>query len=435
MRLKSMPPWGHTLLPVWAGQAVSLVGSGLSEFALSLWVFQHTQSVTQFAFVLLFRTLPAVLLSPLAGVLVDRWDRKKAMLLSDSGSALCSLVIAALFLSDRLQPWQVCVATAVSAAFGALQAPAYLSAISSLVPKESLGRVNGLRQLSQAVADVLVPTLAAALVTALGVSGVILIDFATFVVAVLTLAFQSLPRLPQSPEVYTPGLARSFADGVHYLRSRRGLSQLLSFNLAFSFFSGMLNALLIPLFLGVTSVQGMGLVLTVAGGGLLAGSLLMSALGDRLPHVKSMLGASLAFGMALLGMGAGSNVIWVAACAFLAHFCYPFSQGASQALWQAAVDQDIQGRVFAIRQMGLRIAQPVALLLAGLAADFVFEPLMQPGGSLGRLLGTWMGTGSGRGAAVLVALGGLAVAAVSLWFRFARALRQMESGAWTREEI
>lgn len=407
--------WRRVFAQIWAGQAVSLMGSGLSEYALSLWVYQQTQSVTQFAFVLLFRTLPVIALSPLAGVLADRWDRRRVMILSDAGSAVCTLLLAYLFATGTLQVWQVCVLTALGAAFGTLQTPAYLATISALVPGQDLRRVNGLLQLSQAIADIAVPVLAFSLIGAVQIPGILAIDVATFLVALATLWRARLPRQAHQPSAEPgTGSIAFFLDGLRHLRGRADLRRLLAFNAVFAFLAGLLPPLLIPLFTSLTSVQGMGIVLGIAGVGLLGGGLLMTTRGGLgSPRVNVLVGSTL-FGIALTGAGLIPNIGWVAACAAAAHFTFPLVLGSSQALWQSAIALELQGRLHAVRQSILRGLQPLSLILAGVAVDRFFEPALAPGGVLADALGAWVGHGPGRGAALLVACVGIATLTLSL---------------------
>ena len=164
MSQRTLSPSMRVFTVVWLGQVVSIVGSGLTSFALNLWVFQHTESVTQFALTGLFTVLPTVALSPLAGALADRWDRRWVMVLSDAGAALTTLAVALLFLTGQIAVWHVYLAVAASAVFGAFQWPAYTAATTLLVPKEHLGRANGMMQFGRASAEILSPTLAGALV-------------------------------------------------------------------------------------------------------------------------------------------------------------------------------------------------------------------------------------------------------------------------------
>ena len=143
----------RTFTIIWLGQLVSLTGSGLTGFALGVWVFQRTGSVTQFALIALFTILPGLPLSPIAGALVDRWSRRWVMMLSDAGSGISTLAIALLFVTGKLEIWHIYVATAASSACSAFQWPAYAASVAMLVPKRQLGRANGMVQVSQAVSQ------------------------------------------------------------------------------------------------------------------------------------------------------------------------------------------------------------------------------------------------------------------------------------------
>ena len=151
MTQQTAPRGMLTFSTIWFGQLISTIGSGLTAFALGVWVYQREQSVTLFALTLLAATLPNVLLSPIAGALADRWNRRTVMILSDVGAGLSTLSIALLFFSGQLQTWHVYVAVAANAAFNSLQWPAYSAATTMLVPKEHLGRAGGMVQIGEAI--------------------------------------------------------------------------------------------------------------------------------------------------------------------------------------------------------------------------------------------------------------------------------------------
>lgn len=429
MIVSTLPRGRRVFLIIWFGQLISIIGSGLSEFALSLWVYQRTGSVTQFAFVFLFKVLPTIVLSPLAGVVVDRWDRRWTMLLSDAGAALSTLAIALLFFSDRLEIWHIYAATACSAAFGAFQVPAYLATTSLLVPPKELGRASGLVQIGQAVADILAPALAGVLVATIQVRGVILIDFATFGVAVLTLLLVRFPRLAAGPDhrTATRSLRQDLADGLAYLAARPGLLNMLLFFAVIYFLGAMIGALVVPLVLEFSSAEVLGLVLSIAGSGLLLGSLALAAWGGPSRRIEGMLGFSLLFGLCILLIGVRASAPLIALSAFGAHFCLPFINGLNQAVWQSKVAPALQGRVFALRQMVTRLAQPLALLVAGPLADRLFEPLLAPTGPLAGSVGALIGVGQGRGIGLLFVVMGLAVLLTTLTASLQPRLRRVET--------
>ena len=160
MEQKSVAPGFRTFLLIWFGQLISLTGTGLTGFALGVWVYQRTGSVTQFALIALATTLPGILFSPIAGALVDRWDRRWAMFLSDAGASVCTLSMCLLLFAGRLQVWEIYIAMSISSTITAFQWPAYSAATTLLVPKEHLGRASGMVQIADAVAQIGSPVIA-----------------------------------------------------------------------------------------------------------------------------------------------------------------------------------------------------------------------------------------------------------------------------------
>ncbi|HEX5759080.1 MAG TPA: MFS transporter [Thermoanaerobaculia bacterium] len=422
----SVAPRGFTAFAtVLFGQVVSMLGSGLTGFALGVWVYQRTGSATRFALVTLCAMLPVVALSPVAGALVDRWDRRKAMLVGDSGSALATLALAGLAWSGRLELWHVYPLLAAGSSFAALQWPAFSAATTLLVPRRHLARAGGMTQLGVAAAQILAPLLAGALVGAVGLRGVVLLDFASFLVALLTLALVRFPPPPLTAEGRAAhgSLLAEARQGWLYIRRRPGLRAMLLLLAAANFSLAILQVLVTPLVLGFASVEVLGVVLGVAGCGMLAGSLAMSVWGGPRRRVHGILGALLGQGLILLVGGLRPNAALVAAAAFVFLFATPIGEACSQAIWQSKVAPDLQGRVFAVRRMVAWSTLPLGYLLAGPLADHVFVPLLLPGGPLADSVGRAIGVGPGRGIALLfLVLGLLVLATVAVAARQPRLL-------------
>jgi MFS family permease len=399
----------RTFVTVWFGQLVSIVGSGMTDFALGLYVYQRTQSVTQFALILLCRALPALLLSPVAGALVDRWSKRSVMLCSDLIAALCTFALAALFISNQLQLWHIYVGVMAVAAAGVFQVPAYLTATTALIPAKHLSRASGMVQVAQACAEIISPLLAGLLLGALQVQGVLLADAATFCFSVITLL---IVRFPPTVELAThersaEPLRRQISEGVNYIRCRPALVTLLAFFAVVSLEGGMIGALVQPLVLGFTSPAGLGAILTAAGSGLMLGGILLSAWGGPARRIDGVLGFLLLLGFGIIFIGLRPVSLLAGIGAFCAHFCMPFVNGCNQAIWQSSVPLSLQGRVFAVRQMVTRGAQLLALVAAGPLADQVMAPLMNAGGLLSGSVGQVIGVGAGRGIALIFILMGL----------------------------
>ena len=185
---------------IWFGQLVSFIGTGMTQFALTIWVWQETGQATSLALMSFFAFTPTILLSPLAGVLVDRFDCKSIMILSDLGAGLASIVIFLLLSTDNLQLWHLYVLSAWVSAFAAFQFPAYSAAISMMVDKTHYARTSGLLSVAESASGIVAPVLAGVLLTFLGLQGILLIDIITFVVALITLWMAMIPKLEQSKE-------------------------------------------------------------------------------------------------------------------------------------------------------------------------------------------------------------------------------------------
>src|SRR5258708_4455102 len=208
------------------GQFISMTGTGLTRFALGVWVYQRSGSATQFALVSLFSILPNILVGPFAGALVDRWNRRRLLIACDTGAALSTLLLALLIYTGRLELWHVYLATGLSAGFGAFQGPAFSATVPLLVAKQDLPRAGSLAQLSAGVAQIISPALAGLFITLIDLHGVLFIDFVTFLFAVTTLFVVSIPNPRRADDGNTPqrkSLWREAARGWSYLRERRGL--------------------------------------------------------------------------------------------------------------------------------------------------------------------------------------------------------------------
>ncbi|MFO7698449.1 MAG: MFS transporter [Anaerolineae bacterium] len=418
----------RAFLVIWFGQLVSLTGSGLTGFALGVWVYLSTGSTTLFALIQLVSTLPTIVIGPIAGALVDRWDRRHAMILSDAGAALCTLTIVLLLATDRLELWHLYVLLGISSSFAAFQWPAYSAATTLMVPKEQYGRAAEMVQLAEAAAQIIAPVTAGVLVGAILVQGVMTIDLATFAVALLTLLLVRVPR-PARAEAPEGGRASLLAEagyGWRYIRARSGLFGLLVLFAAINFCTSMVTLLFTPLVLGFSTTALLGLLTSVGGAGFLSGSILMSVWGGPKRKVLGVYGGEILIGTVLVVLGLTLNPIILGACAFLGFGAMPIINGCSQAIWQVKTAPDVQGRVFSFRRVISYSTIPLAYLLAGPLADRVFNPLLADDGAWAGSLGRVIGVGPGRGIGALFIALGLATLAITAGALAYTPLRRVE---------
>lgn len=415
----------RAFLVVWAGQLVSLVGSALTRFALGLWVLDQTGSVTRFAMVILAATLPGLLVAPLAGALVDRWDRRRTMLGAVVATGLATAVLAYLLQRDLLEVWQVYVFASAGSVLAAFHWPAYVASSTLLVPKRHLGRSAGMIQLGQAAATTLAPVLTALLIVTVGMAGVVLANLATLLFAAVTLLPVRIPN-PAARSSAGGSLWREAGDGWSFIRERAGLLGLLVYFALVNLFLGLGGVLVTPLVLSFATTEVWGVVMTVVNAGLLAGAVVMIVHGGPRPRIHGVLGMGAPLGIALGLAGLRPDPYLVAAALCAAMFAVQVINGSSQVIWQTKVPAEMQGRVFALRRLVAQFTAPVAYLAAGPLADRVFEPLMASGGALAGSAGRVLGVGEGRGIGLLFVVMAAVIVALSAWGYLQPRVRRVE---------
>jgi DHA3 family macrolide efflux protein-like MFS transporter len=424
---ESVGPRGmRTFLLLWAGQIISLVGTELTGFSLGVWIYRETGSVTQFSLIILATVTPSVLLSPFAGALIDRADRRLVMILSNVGSALGTLAIALLFFTGALRVWHVWVLMSLISASSAFLLPAYSASVALLVPKRHLGRASGMVQFGQAAAEIVSPLLAGFLVLTIGVHGVLLIDFATYGAAVATLLFARVPRPAPVEGAERAPLLRDVLYGWRYLRERPGLLALMLLFTLTNFTLGVGNALTAPLILSFADASVYGRVMAAAGTGIFLGSLLMAVWGGPRRRIGGVYAYGFVLGAGLALEGLRPDALLVACALFATSLAAPVANGCVVPILQSKTPPHVQGRVFATVRFMAGWSVPLAYLLAGSLADRFFEPLMAAGGPLASSVGAVIGVGPGRGIALMLVLAGALTAAATTASYFYQRLRRVE---------
>lgn len=415
---------------VWIGQLISLTGSQMTGFALTVWAWLITGEATALALVGFFAFAPTVFVSPFAGALVDRWNRKFVMMLSDLAAVMSTMVVFLLFFTGNLQIWHLYITGAFSGAFGAFQFPAYSAAVTTMVSKKQYGRASGMLSMAQFGSNILAPVLAAILLVTIGITGILAIDIVTFLVAISALLFVHIPQ----PAVTEEGRKskgsfwKESAYGFRYIVKRPSLLalQLIFFtvNLVVTFATTVMSPMLLARTGNDATV--LGIVQSAVGLGGIVGSILLSIWGGPKRRIHGVLiGLTLAMvGILLLGLGR-SPLIW-AFTAFFTLLFIPILNGSTQAIWQAKVAPDVQGRVFAARLMISQLSVPVAMLISGPLADQFFEPAMMPGGSLAPLFSELVGTGPGAGMSLMFVIAGALGILIGLGGYAFRVVRNVE---------
>ena len=417
---------GFTL--VWIGQLVSVLTTNMSGFALTIWAFEKTSSATVLGLIQLAFILPFLLISPIAGAMVDRYNRKLMMMVSDLGAVLATAIILILNALGQLEIWHMCAASVIFGLSNAFQWPAYLAAISTMVPKEQYGRANGMLSLVDSGPQVFSPLLAGALLPLIGLTGILIIDVLTFFLAIGALLIVHVPQpvLTEEGQAGKGNLLKEAVYGFKYIFARKSLLSLLLVILGLNLVGGFSQSLLAPMILLRTNNNSasLGAIQSAFAIGGVVGGLIVSAWGGFKKRIRGMvIGWSLYafFGLILFGL-ARSMVMWIP-IAFFAAINFQLTQSASNSIWQAKVAPDIQGRVFSARRLIAWLVDPIMPVLSGLTADYIMEPAMNSNSALAHSFGWLVGASPGSGMSLQFIISGLlylVVASVALYIPFVR---------------
>ena len=420
----------RSFLVIWGGQVVSMIGTSMTRFALLVWAWEATGRATALSLLLFFQIGATVVASPLAGALVDRWDRKRVMMLSDLGAGAATAALLALLLAGRLEVGALFAAAVVAGAFEAFQFPAYSAAVTLLMPGRHYARASGLVSLAQSGSLVLGPPLAGVLLPFVGYAWVLVIDLGTVAVALLALAWVDVPR-PAPPAAgdeddgaADAGLVAQMLYGFRYIARRRGLLGLQTLLAVGNFLLVFGVVLRAPLVLGRTGGDqlALGQVMAAAGLGGVLGGLALAAWGGPRRRIRGVLVGWVLSSLGNVLLGFGRTLGWWLTGAFLYPFWLTLTNGLNQAIWQAKVAPAVQGRVFAARRLIAQLSLLPGMLLAGPLVDRLLAPALATGWAAA----PWLGTGTGAAAGLAIGATALLALIASLAGSTSRVIRGVE---------
>ena len=391
----------NTFLLVWSGQLVSILGSEMTGFAMTIWAWELTGKATPLSLIFFFNRLPRVIAATFAGLIVDRYNRKNLMILGDTVSGISTIVVLALLVTENLALWHFYLAIALSSFFGYFQSLSYSSSMSAIVPKQHYARATAMGSIQVFGANIFAPALASLLYYRVGFAGILVLDLITFCFAIGSLLIVKIPQ-PKLNPAENENLWQQLTMGCRYLFEHPGLMAILVFLSSTNLFGSASTALVATSILArsgndptvLASVQ------SAMGIGGLVGAAVLSLWGGFSHRINGLLlGVGLKnLSQMAFGLGRG-QLTWTIAASSAAFFA-PWRGSFNQAIWLSKVKPDIQGRVFATRYLAAQITSPFGALIAGPLADRFFEPAMMRGGALAEIFGSIFGTGTGAGIAV-----------------------------------
>jgi DHA3 family macrolide efflux protein-like MFS transporter len=365
--------WIRTFFLIWIGQAFSLAGSRIVQFALVWWLTARTGSATVLATATMVALIPEILLGPIAGAYVDRWNRKRVMIVADAVIALASLWLAYQFWAGTMQVWYVYVVMLVRAMGNIFHSPAMAASTSLLVPKEHLARVAGANQTLNGTLSIVGAPLGALLMSLMPLHFVMLVDVGTAMLAICPLFFVHIPQPERADAGQPASIWADLKEGVRYLRGWKGMMALVGLAMIFKFALTPAFSLL-PLLVSEHFQGGAGeysLIEAASGVGILVGGLLLSVWGGFHRKIFTMLAGVLGVGVAvfILGLLPGQAFRVAVGMLFLGGFMVPIVDGPFMALMQSSIAPEMQGRVLSLAGSLLWLTSPFSLAVAGPVSD------------------------------------------------------------------
>lgn len=412
-------------LLIWLGTFISEIGTGMTSFALGIYIYQLTGQAASSALVTLCAFLPGLLMTPLAGILADRYDRRLLMALGDGLSGLGVLWIYFSLQTSQPSLLNICLGAAISSVFSALVNPAFRATISDLVPKDQISKATGLSQINGIARYLISPSLAGLILAQGTIGQILLIDFSTIFVTVICSLIAR--RHIKSPRKSTPHPFWSeFIRGFQIIHEKRGIWLLVLLGTAFSFFLGTVEILLSPMILGFASSQEVGWTMAISSSGMLLGGLILGIFSIK-RHFHLILSLSLGLlGIFMAGMGSKENLVWICFFGFLLFMSLPFANTAIDYLIRLNIDKSEQGKAWGTIGIISQFGYVIAYASMGWVADSFFKPLLLPKGALATWLGSIIGTGSGRGYGLLLILAGFCISISALFLYRQSAIKELE---------
>lgn len=411
-------------LILWSTQSVSQLGSSITAFALSLWLYEKTGSSLSTAALTICSYAPYVLMSIFAGALTDRFDKKKTMLVCDVFAVLCTITVLGLFRANRLMVWHLYALNGISGLMNTVQQPASEVAMTLIIPEKYYQKTSGLRSLSRSLITILNPLIATALYSFAGLNGVIAADIGSFLVAFAALQF--FIKIPESRSGRKEGVLVLAKEGIGFLKGNPMIMTLILFmagvNLVASAFDAALPGYVLPNPKGGQTV--LGIVTSCSGVAMIIGSLIVSVLPkpkDRIKVIYLTMLFSLGTENFLLAFSR-EPVLWCIG-QIIGWILVPIMNANLDVILRSTIPVELQGRVYACRNTLQFFTIPIGLFLGGFMVDYVCEPLISAFGDVS-ILNTLFGTGKGSGAALMMFL--LGVSGTSLCIIAGKKLKEYQ---------
>lgn len=418
---------------IWIGELISSIGSGMTAFALSIYVYEMTGSVSYVSLVTLLAYLPTILLSPLGGVLADRYDRRILMIIGDLFSGLGLLYILWQIQIGAGSMLPILIGVTFNAVFVALLEPSYRATITDLLTQEEYDRASGMVQMAGNARYLLSPALAGILLAVADIRLILVLDISTFFITITMVAL--VRKTIQKPvKRETQGFLTEMKQGFTVITENKGILSLVIIMAFVCFFIGFVQTLTGPMVLAVSDARTVGILESVCAIGMLVGSVWIGFVGIRGGYARVLSGAGIFCGVFMALAGVNRN-LWVTGIGiFLFFLSLPFMNTCADVLVRVNIPNELQGRVWGMISLLTQAGTVLAYASCGVLADYLFEPMLAEKGILAGSVGRLIGTGEGRGIGFLLILSGIGMALCASTIGHSRGVRALQKNLEEQKE-
>ena len=401
---------------LWLGELISNIGSGMTAFALSVYVYEKTGSVSYISLITLLSFMPSIILSPIGGLLADRYDRRLLMITGDLFSGLGLIYILWNIQAGEKSIVPIFVGITFSSIFTSLLEPSYRATLTDILEEENYAKASGLIQAAGSAKYLISPVIAGMILSVADIRVILLLDILTFITTCLMI-FLVRKSMNSETQNYKKDSFKGLLEGLFIIKENRGVYSLVIIMFFVCFFMGFIQILIRPMILALSSVKTAGMMESLCAAGLLIGSLWIGIAGIKKNYSKILAVACFFCGIFMSMTGVNENLAIIGISTFLFFSTLPFMNSCADVLVRVSVPNELQGRVWGLISLITQMGTVTAYIISGVMADYIFEPMFNKNGILVENIGMIIGTGKGRGIGFMLILSGIGmlIMAIVIW--------------------
>ena len=401
---------------LWLGELISNIGSGMTAFALSVYVYEKTGSVSYISLITLLSFMPSIILSPIGGLLADRYDRRLLMIIGDLFSGLGLIYILWNIQAGEKSIVPIFLGITFSSIFTSLLEPSYRATLTDILDEENYAKASGLIQAAGSAKYLISPVIAGMILSVADIRVILLLDILTFITTCLMI-FLVRKSINSEMKNYKKDSFKGLLEGLFIIKKNRGVYSLVIIMFFVCFFMGFIQILIRPMILALSSVKTAGMMESLCAVGLLIGSLWIGIAGIKKNYSKILAVACFFCGIFMSMTGVNENLAIIGISTFLFFSTLPFMNSCADVLVRVSVPNELQGRVWGLISLITQMGTVTAYIISGVMADYIFEPMFNKNGILVENIGMIIGTGKGRGIGFMLILSGIGmlIMAIVIW--------------------